>query len=427
MEEIVTKIPAKGINNMFNLRIHIRYIVRFWFFIFVCTSLTDLQAQDLSETLLAQWKDKQKQSQNEPKIKDQDENKKKQSLVDNIPNPFGLELYIRSAGEMYFFHNIDMGASEPKPEDKVTYDFTGRKYRMVYEFDPVYLVSFNAYLSYKFFSIKGEYKTDRVWKGGGEIEKTNNVVDKLNLDDKYSQILDLGIGLFGLRTSFRSVRFNFGTVGIEDVNTKQIVSEANMRLNITEFDISYDFGYKKKQSQKNSKAVTFYKPFIGYRYIEYEMPRIVYQFTDTNADPGIDNYVYVSETDPQNVKSKLHFVGVGVEDLLHREDRFFKFLYQASFYIGGGRSYFQLPDTDSASYQPIFAIMLTLKPGLSFQISNSWFATSLQIFYEINMIYQTVMTFSENNDSENDLGKMTYNFGSVDIYHNINFAFLFRF
>lgn len=344
-----------------------------------------------------------------------------------------LSFHANAAGKFFFFNNIDLQdaaelAKKAGNENAdANFDFTGRKYKMRYAFDPVYLVAFKGFLSWKFLSFDSSYETDRVWKGGGTIEESDKVAERLTNSKTVSEILKFGIGFFGLNTSLRSVQFDFGQAEVVNVATGKVEGEGNLKLNITEVDITYDFGYRQKDYKTGkSKKKVWYKPFVGYKFIDYQLPRIVYQMEDTDGDPGFDKYEYLNESAPQPVSNKLHMLGFGWQDLEHRGKKNWDFIYSVSAYAGLGTTQFDVGSSETEVQPPLFGVLGRLQPGLSYQFSGGGLKTTLRVMYELNFYFYGTFDGEDYDkifSNENDLGARTYTFGQVDLYHGLQFAF----
>ncbi len=357
------------------------------------------------------------------------------STKESTGNPLDFQLLIDVSAESYFFSSVDIRSIKdleppaPGEEKKLSYDLTGSKYKLGYKFQPVILASMNVFASWKFFSFAGEYKTDRVYKSGGSIEKSEEIASKLSKDETFSQILKLGLGYAGLSTSFRTVQFHFGKVQVEDVNDGSIVGQGNLELKMQKFELKYDFAYQNKiRMDRGKKEIQWYRPFVAYRYLNYTLPRIVYKFEDQNPEADLDNYIYIQESEPQNIKTTLHMLGIGLEDMEHKNSKPLKFIYQASVYGGAGSALFYMGNEKINS--ALLGAVVRLRPGISWQFSFAGFNSSFQLLYEWNAIYMLIpdtKSLDKLFSNENDLGARHYNFGTVDIYHGIQFAFVAKF
>jgi hypothetical protein len=360
---------------------------------------------------------------------------------------FYIEAVVDASAEMYFFNTIDLkDASKLKDssddEVNVTYNFKGRKKKMDYSISPVYLACVKAYLTWSFLSFDSAYKTDRVWKGGGTIEKGDEAIEKLSSNKTVSEILKIGVGVFGFNTSFRIVNFNFGEARVfranDDVYSDKPLYSAPLTLDITEVDLRYDFGYRKAKGKikkrkgglryvKTAKETKkWYQPFVGYKYLNYQLPRILYKMEDRNGDPEKDDWFYLNESEPQLLKTELHMIGAGFEDLRHREKKRLKFVYSTALYFGAGGTSFNFKGKSSDETEPLLGILFNFQPGISIKISEGFLDTNLRLMYDMNAMYYMIPeggSLVSSSDSENDLGTKMYTFGQIDLYHGFNFAF----
>ncbi len=332
----------------------------------------------------------------------------------------GLEIYGSAAAEVFFFNTVDLDKAEELVEDsdsRVTYDFAGRKNKMRYEISPVYLASYEGYVKYGFWKFDTQYKTDRVFGGGGTIEHNDAIAADLSKNDTVSEVLKLGLSAFGFSTSYRTVNFNFGKAEVIDAASGDVVAEGNLNLSIQEFVFMYDLGHGGK---------SFLWPYVGYKYMDYSLPRVVYRLEDENGKAEYDHWIYTNEAEPQDVPARLHMIGAGWQNIDEERTQDFTLLYRVGLYAGAGRSEFNYINRDDDVEPYLAGAQIHLTPGLAWKLPAGGLDTSLRLLYEINGTFFGSGIRSIIFDRE-DKGEAFYTFGQIDVYHGGNFAFEIRF
>ncbi|MDA3901429.1 MAG: hypothetical protein PF637_13040 [Spirochaetes bacterium] len=315
-----------------------------------------------------------------------------------------FEIYISSSIDLYHFHVLD-----DENNEKSTHDYTGRKNKIQYSFQPVYLASFEAYAAWNFLQFDGIYKTNRVFKGGGTIEEGNDAVSTITSDAQISEIIGFGVQLFNLKTSFRTVHFNFGEMRVIDAETDSINEKQELLLKVNEADIRYQRPFKIRRNRGIFFRSRF---FLGYRYMQYSLPRIVYTFTEAGETDQTDKeYVYKDETEPQEIPFKLHMLGYGIETIVFENRSNLEFLNELAFFFGAGTTKYKLGDNDEAKTRILSSVQFKLKPGLSYKLSKGSLKTSLKLQYEFNLLIPNPVNISKGSDS--------HTFGQADLYHGL--------
>ncbi|MBN2433980.1 MAG: hypothetical protein JXK07_01790 [Spirochaetes bacterium] len=319
-----------------------------------------------------------------------------------------IDLYIKSCFELYHFTVLD-----DEKNDKSNHDYTGRNNKMDYSFNPVYLASFDVYAAWNIFQLEGTYKTNRMIKGGGTIEKGSDAVSTITDDAEVSEVLGLGIQIFNLHTSFRTVHFNFGKADVVDVTNNSTVESQDLVLKVNEADIHYRSNFF---TSEMSGVLFRSRFFAGYRYMQYSLPRIVYTFRDAEETDQTDmDYVYVDETDPQQIPFKLHMAGYGFETTVYEHDSNLQFTNELAFFFGAGNTKFKTRNNGELKNRFISSIQFHLKPGLSYKLSKGVIKSSFKMEYELNLLIPNPVDFSKSNNS--------YSFGQADLYHGLFLGF----
>ena len=315
-----------------------------------------------------------------------------------------IDLYIKSSFELYHFTVLD-----DEKNKKSNHDYTGRINKMDYSFHPVYMASFDIYAAWSIFQLEGTYKTNRMIKGGGSIEKGSDAVSTITDDSDVSEVLGLGIQIFNLHTSFRTVHFNFGKADVVDVSTSNTVESQDLVLKVNEADIRYRSNFFTSETNKVWFRSRF---FAGYRYMQYSLPRIVYTFRDAEDSDQTDmDYVYIDETDPQQIPFKLHMAGYGFETTVYEPGSNLQFMNELAFFFGAGNTEFKTRNNGESKDRFVSSVQFRLKPGLSYKLSKGMIRSSFKIEYEFNLLIPNPVSFSKSDNS--------YSFGQADLYHGI--------
>lgn len=318
---------------------------------------------------------------------------------------FGCDL--STSAEVYYFA---VKSNMEKEEDSL--DFSQSKYRLKYKIDPVFMAAFHAGAYWKFLSFAGDYKTDRVFRRGGSVEQGEDVASKLTENKTASEILQLGIGIFDLKTSFRTVQFDSGTVYVLDNKTNDHKSSGQMKLNIITVDIMYEFHPLGKNFPLSIAP--------GYRFMDYRIPRIVYRFEDTT--PGdTDTWVYKDETEPQEIRTRSHMGGFLTDFGPKAQGGKYALICAAGMYLGPNRTKFSLGDSEKNPM--LFTIAGNFKLGGSIRLFDSLAKADLRIMYDLNVINTSSAETNNTVNGKQSESTVKYVFGSTDYYHAFTVAF----
>lgn len=345
----------------------------FTFYAAILTAAPQQAPKDLS---------KQEQTQNE----------------DQKPLSFGIKT---SALIYYFYIKPDRGG-----DDDQQLDYGDSRYKMKYRIEPVYMASLQAYLRWDFLTFSGDYATDRVFKGGGTIEQDEELVSKLTKNQTFSEILRFGIEVFDLNTSYRMVQFDFGRADVYDNATNERVSSGQMKLNVTDIDISYDFYPLGRTSP--------FKISPGYKYMNYSVPRIVYRFADTTEGKQ-DNWVYTGESEAQTVRTETHMGGAVFDMGTDSINGKYSLLCSMGMYGGPSQTHFNYGG--SRKHCTLVTLAGILKTGISYHLIDSAIQGNISFLYDLSFINtMSAETNTEVNGSYSE-SKSKYAFGSTDLYN----------
>ncbi len=308
----------------------------------------------------------------------------------------------RVSTELYYFQILSS-----KEEDDL--DFSDASYAMEYDIEPVYMASIEGYVRWKFLTLTAGYKTNRFVQSGGTIKEDGEVITDLTDSEIVSQIIQLGLGIANLSTSFRTVQFDFGRADVIDHATDERVDSGQMELRITDFEILYDFYPMGKDFP--------FKVSPGYKYLNYGVPRIVYRFEDA-IDGETDAWVYAGETAPQLVKTTAHMGGAVFDFSPKIRNTPFGLLCAMGMFIGPSKTKFTL--NGSEKDQVLFTMVGSLRTGVSAQVFDSKIKGKALLEYDLDLI--DTRSGESNIRINDDYSESTvkYVFGSTDFYHAVS-------
>ncbi len=227
-----------------------------------------------------------------------------ESVVDQIVgitlDSFRVDL--RAGGDALIFSSI--GEADRKGD---AYDFRGRQFKLDYRIKPIILASARLDIVLDWIRMPGAanlgfgYSTDRVWKSGGEVTQTS-LTEQLGIDGIASDVIDAGLGILGIRTSVRVANFTAGEVRqVQATNVNNVVSFAPLKLKQTQIDVGYDILWL----WDNERVKAFMEElYVGGRFYQYTLPRIVYELEDTSTQAGVEKFTFRRETPAQPITTK---------------------------------------------------------------------------------------------------------------------------
>jgi hypothetical protein len=250
----------------------------------------------------------------------------KESVVDQVVGVTldSFRAQAKAGGEAFFFNAIQQDNQNRQQQGDATIrkDLTGRLRTLKYDVKPILFTAFNLNLGFDYIRMPNAaglnlgYKTDRVFSSGGTIE-SGSLGQQLGLKGTASDVLDLGLGILGVRSNVRIANFTTGTVtyanaqGVELIGPDGKPVQAPLQIGFTQIDLGYDLGFAlgEKAAQAYIEELT-----VGARYFRYALPRILYELEniippnpDGSSSPNKD-LRYLNETFPQTVPS-IYYMG----------------------------------------------------------------------------------------------------------------------
>jgi hypothetical protein len=267
----------------------------------------------------------------------------RESVVDQIVgitlDSFRLDLH--AGGEEFLFNSIPTGDKSSSSDGKTTYDYIGRQNKLAYTINPIILASARLDLTMDWIRLPGVanlgfgYSTDRVYNSGGSITNTS-LAQALGINSTVSDVIDAGLGLLGARSSVRVASWTAGELQRTSATTGQVLDRAPLRLTQTQVDVGYDILFAIDQPGLEAWMEEL---VVGGRYLQYKLPRILYELQDTSAVAGEQHFTFSRESPPQIVESDYWMLGISTRLGQGEAPRFSPYL-DLGIYGGGGPSAF---------------------------------------------------------------------------------------
>jgi hypothetical protein len=252
-----------------------------------------------------------------------------ESVVDQIVGITldSFRVDVHAGADAFVYSSI--GTSDRSGDSKTSYDYRGRQFKLDYRIDPIVLASARMDVVLDWIRMPGVanlgfgYSTDRVWSSGGKVE-SSSLTDALGIKGVASDVIDAGIGLLGIRSSVKIASFTSGTLRqVQATNVDNVVATAPLQLKYTQIDVGYDILWALNDDNLRSFMEEL---VVGARYIDYKLPRIVYELKDTSAVAGEQHFTFNRESPPQVVDSKYYMAAVSARFGVGESPRWSPFL-----------------------------------------------------------------------------------------------------
>jgi hypothetical protein len=355
-----------------------------------------------------------------------------ESVVDQIVgitlDSFRVDL--TAGADAFIYSSIGTSDRTSSSDGKVTYDYRGRQYKLDYRISPIALASARLDVVLDWIRMPGVanlgfgYATDRVWSSGGKVE-SGSLTDQLGIKGVASDVIDAGIGLLGIRSSVKIATFTSGTLRkVQATDVANIVDTAPLQLKFTQIDVGYDILWA--LNDDNLRAF-MEELVVGGRYLQYTLPRIVYELRDTSTVAGEQHFTFSRESPPEPVESKYFMGAVSARFGVGEAPRWSPFL-DVGLAGGAGPTSFYflktgLTDLSEANrdnvHEPAFVFNGTLAGGLRWRIlpRGSRLRLDLRAIYRGDMIYSVI----RRENAANGAAQRT-DFGSFDVFHGPSIA-----
>ena len=335
-----------------------------------------------------------------------------ESAADSIKG-FALDsIYVdaMAGGEALFFHVQELDESELEDgEEGISYDLTGRVNRLEYKIKPIILASFKVDAGIDLMGIPGfinfdlGYKTDRVYRSGGSIESETgqDLLRDLDVSGLASDVLSVGASVMGIRAALKRAVFNSGELTLIEDATNTVLSRSPLRLDLTQFDLTYD------TTQPGAFGVKF-----GFRYMSYALPRILYEFRDDNPSKEQTEYVYLRESPVQLVKSDYYLLGANLHGAWRKQSGV-SMPYDIGIHLGGGPTSYYMNVPSDRETEMLWTAVFSGQLGFAYRLGSnrSLFKLDAELHYRAQMIRAIAGLFGGDDDDTQ------VNFGGYDIFH----------
>jgi len=334
---------------------------------------------------------------------------KKSSVSNNKPETNDTEYYFGTRFEMHYFT-----VTEDSEEEWGDNDFKDRKYRMEYKFEPVYLASFEGYIKWDLITLSAEYSTNRFLPDNGSVKYNDTTSTGLSDNKMASEMIYLGLELLDFETSLKTVQFDFGTATVLDAGTDKPVETGNIKLTINEASVRYNIPFLIKTKMQVFDDIRDYylKFFVGYKYREYSLPRIIYYLQDSDPDDNREEFHVIAETSPQQVMTKTHLVGIGIDNI-HLSTFLIEPIYNFALYFGAGKTDLYFSSIDKKVDPMMYSLNGVANLGLSLRSKTDDYIFSITLYYQ----YEAINYWGEEESSGKISGK--YELGSTDKMHSL--------
>ncbi len=353
-----------------------------------------------------------------------------ESVVDQIVgvtlDSFRVDLH--AGGEAFIYSSI--GTADRSGDQKLSYDYRGRHYKLDYRISPIVLASARLEVVLDWIRLPGVanlgfgYSTDRVFSSGGKVE-SNSLTNELGINGVASDVIDAGIGLLGIRSSVKIATFTSGKVNkVVATDVGNVVESAPLQLKFTQIDVGYDILWA--LNDDNLRAY-MEELVLGARYLKYTLPRIVYELRDTSTVAGENHFTYGRESPPQPVNSQYYMVTAAARFGVGDAPRFSPFLDIGLAGGAGPTAFYFLRDPSMPSIESnreslreaAFVFNGTLAGGLRMRLlpRGTRLRLDLRVVYRGDMIYSVV-----NREAAANGAQQRTDFGSFDVFHGPSVA-----
>jgi len=356
----------------------------------------------------------------------------KESVVDQIVgitlDSFRVDL--KAGGEAFIYSNIQTAAQESTNNGSENLDYRGRKYKLDYRVQPIILAEASLVISFDAINLPDAgflgfgYSTDRVFKSGGSIQETS-LSNQLGIHGAASDVIDFGLGILGIRSGVKIASFDAGEVRqVVATDVSQIVATAPLQLQYTQLDVGYDVLWALGDA---SMKAWMEELVVGFRYVKYTLPRILYELTNTSTDPNVKNFTFTRESPPQNVASQYYMLGVTGRFGVGEAPRLSPFLDVALYGGLGPSNFYFLKDPaggDVASNHDDFhEAAFVFNGGLGLGVRWRLLPRGSRVMLDLRALYRADLIYSTLHRSNSDTGaERRTDFGGIDVFHGPSLA-----
>jgi hypothetical protein len=346
-------------------------------------------------------------------------------------NMDAVRFRLRGDGEVLFFNQIGVsGSTNP--------GYVGQTRRLAYDVDPIGLIGGRLIIAFDWIHVRNAarlnagFATDRLFGEGGEIVNSASLGAQLGLEGFESEAFDVGMDIIGIRTKVKSARFTSGEVheiAVDRATGRDVgvTRTAPLQLAYTQVDVGYEVGFLLPEIQGKYWIEEL---LVGFRYMNYRLPRILYELEDADVDPQVSRFAFARESPPQTIESK-YFMGGFAARLGQGDKRLVSLFGDIGVYGGSGpTSFYFLRDAAAADapenreeLDPA-VIVLNASAGLGVRLRLTSRRSRLRLLLEgqyhgefIGQAVVSEITGTKQKDGTSYTIGKTINYGGVDVYH----------
>jgi hypothetical protein len=357
----------------------------------------------------------------------------RESIIDQAMavNWDSVRLRVRGDGEVLLFNQIGV-SGETNP------GYLGQTRRLAYDVDPIALVGARLIVAYDWVYVRNAarlnagFATDRVFGTGGDIVNSASLGAQLGLTGFASDVFDIGMDVIGIRAKAKVATFTSGEVQEIAVepgtgSDKGVMRTAPLQLAYTQIDVGYDVAFLLPEF---AGKYWIEEMLVGFRYMNYRLPRILYELEDVDPDPEVSRYAFSRESPAQTLDSR-YFMG-GIAARFGQGDRRVVSLFgDVGIYGGSGpASFYFLKDAaagdtpgNRAELSPAMVVFnASAGLGVRFRLTprKMRFRLLCELQYHGEFVGQAIVSEIRETRVEDKtvytIGK-TINYGGVDVYH----------
>jgi hypothetical protein len=355
------------------------------------------------------------------------------SIVDQVVgiNLDSVRMRLRGDTELLFFHQL--GVRDGKDSG-----YRGHTRRLAYDADPIGFVGARLIATFDWIHVKNAarlnagFATDRLFSSGGTIKNYGSLGAELGLTGLASDVFDIGLDLIGVRTSVKIAKFTSGEVREVAVNPMSgadmaTIAAAPLQLSYKQLDVGYDISFLIPETAAKYWIEDF---LIGFRYMGYRLPRILYETEDIDPDPEVTRFAFSRESPAQALDTDYYMGGFSAR-FGQGDVRAVSLFGDIGLYGGSGpASYYFLRDPagDSsmenrdARSTAVIAFNGSAGLGVRFRFTprRMRLRALAELGYHADFIGQTIISEITQTRTEDStiytVGKRV-DFGGIDVYH----------
>jgi hypothetical protein len=208
---------------------------------------------------------------------------------------------------------------------------------------PIKVVHAHADAAFPLLFFETDFKYD-FFSGGKTYTGKDASADK----SIKSYLFDLSGGFYGVQSRLTLEQWDFGradyyTSGGLGTRTRDVYQYTiPFTLKKRQLDLTYHFGWRNFQKLGGeAREGKMWDWFVGYRYISFNKPAIVFTSEDVKDQDGkVVGTNLTGETLPQEIKMNSNLVGIGIDNLSQPMKAGFSYLAAGDFYAGNTHTKF---------------------------------------------------------------------------------------